>query len=145
MHHVEITSRATAQTVFDLLTDWSRQHEWMPFTRAKGGQGVGAAIEGWTGVGPVGFLDTMVITEWTPGRRVVAHHTGKVIRGDGWFETSPLPSGGCVIVWAENLQAPFGVVGRFGLALMGPANRVFMRVGLRRLARLAEGQSRFAA
>jgi hypothetical protein len=37
------------------------------------------------------------------------------------------------------------MIGRFALTLLGPPNRVFMRVGLRRLARLAEAQSRFAA
>ncbi|MEO5873406.1 MAG: SRPBCC family protein [Streptosporangiaceae bacterium] len=141
MDQVRITSTAAAQEVFDLIVDWPRQQEWMPFTRVSGEHGLGAAVEGWSGIGPVGFLDTMVITEWTPGRRVVTRHTGRVVRGDGWFETEPLPSGGCAVTWAEDLQAPLGTVGRFGLTLLGPANRVFMKIALRRLVRLAEDRT----
>lgn len=128
-------SSASAERVFAVLTDWPRHHEWMPFTRAEGGTGVGATVRGRTGLGPVGFLDTMVITEWEPGRRVAVRHTGRLVRGEGWFTTAPLPGGGCTIGWAERLDPPpLGPL----WPLAAPAFRVFMRVGLRRLAKLAE-------
>ncbi|GAA3230768.1 SRPBCC family protein [Actinocorallia longicatena] len=121
--------------MFEVLTDWPRHGEWMPFTRAEGGTGNGAVIKGWTGVGPIAFLDTMTITAWEPGRRVEVVHTGRLVRGEGWFATTPLPGGGCAVEWGERLAPPLG-----GLPwkIIGPPFRLFMRVGLRRLARLAE-------
>lgn len=133
----EVGSAASAERLFEVLTDWPRHAEWMPFTRATGGHEVGATIEGWTGVGRVGFLDTMVITEWRPGRRVAARHTGRLVRGEAWFETAPRPGGGG-IVWAERLDLPLGPLGRAGWVVIGPLTRRFMLLGLRRLAKLAE-------
>ncbi|RAY14483.1 SRPBCC family protein [Actinomadura craniellae] len=137
----DATSTASPEQVFAVLTDWERHGEWMPFTRAEGGHEVGAEVSGWTGVGPIGFLDTMTITEWRPGRRVAVKHTGRLVRGDAWFELGPLPAGGCTIVWAERLDLPLGVLGRIGWLVIGPPARFFMRVGLRRLARLAAAGS----
>lgn len=135
MDQVEVGSSASAERVFAVLTDWPRHREWMPFTRAEGGTGVGATVEGRTGLGPFGFLDTMRITEWEPGRRVAVAHTGGLVRGEGWFTTTPSPGGGCVIGWGERLAPPpLGPL----WPLAAPAFRVFMKVGLRRLARLAE-------
>lgn len=132
---VRVRGSASAERVFAVLTDWGRHGEWMPFTRAEGGTGEGAEVKGWTGLGPVGFLDTMRITRWEPGRRVDVVHTGRLIRGEGWFTTEPLPGGGCVIGWGESLEPPVpALLWRAG----SPAFRAFMRVGLRRLARLAE-------
>ena len=131
---VVVTCSATAERVFDVLTDWRRHREWMPFTRAEGGTGVGVTVKGWTGLGPLGFLDTMTITEWEPGRRVAVAHTGRLVRGEGWFTTLPLPGGGSAIRWGERLDPPLGPL----WPLASPAFRVFMRTGLRRLARLAE-------
>lgn len=131
-------SAAPAERLFEVLTDWPRHGEWMPFTRAEGGHEVGAEIRGWTGIGPVGFADTMTITEWTPGRRVAVRHTGRLVRGEACFETVPLPGGGGTVVWAERLELPLGPLGRVGWLAAGPLVRGLMRLGLRRLARLAE-------
>jgi polyketide cyclase/dehydrase/lipid transport protein len=134
----QVTSPATAERVFAVLIDWPRHAEWMPLTRAEGGHAVGAPVTAWTGIGPVGFRDTMVITEWRPGRRVAVRHTGRLVRGAAWFETGPLPGGGSSIVWVERLDLPLGALGRGGWVVLGPVVRQLMRVGLRRLVRLAE-------
>jgi uncharacterized protein YndB with AHSA1/START domain len=138
---VQVRTRVPAEDVFALLTDWARQRDWMPFTRAEGGSGVGAQVRAWTGVGPLGFWDTMEITEWEPGRRVATRHTGFLVRGTAWFETEPLASGGSTIVWVERLAPPFGIVGKVVWPLVGPGLRSFMLVGLRRLVRLAEREA----
>jgi hypothetical protein len=135
----EATVDASAERVFEVLTAWERHAEWMPFTRAHGGHEVGAELVGWTGVGPFGFNDTMVITEWRPGRRVAVRHTGRLVRGEAWFEMGPLPGGGSSIVWAERLDLPLGPLGRVGWVVVGPVSRFLMNLGLRRLARLAAG------
>ncbi|MEW2352642.1 SRPBCC family protein [Spirillospora sp. NPDC029432] len=136
--HADAESAAPADEVFAVLTDWPRHAEWMPFTEARGGHGVGAELEGWTGVGPLGFTDTMVITGWRPGRRVTVRHTGRLVRGEAFFDVAPLPGGGSRIRWAERLDLPLGPLGRAGWIAAGPAFRAFMALGLRRLARLAE-------
>jgi hypothetical protein len=136
--HAGAASAAPAERVFAVLTDWPRHAEWMPFTRAHGGHEVGAELVGWTGIGPVGFTDTMVITDWRPGRRVTVRHTGRLVRGEAFFDVSPLPDGGSRIRWAERLDLPLGPLGRAGWLAAGPPVRALMALGLRRLARLAE-------
>ncbi|MEU5884918.1 SRPBCC family protein [Spirillospora sp. NPDC047279] len=135
--HAEQYAAVEADQVFAVLTDWPRHAEWMPFTRAEGGRAVGEEIKGWTGVGPVGFLDTMVITEWLTGRRVVVRHTGRLVRGDAWFEVTPVGAG-CRVLWVERVDLPLGVLGRAGWIVGGPVIRMFMKLGLRRLAQVAE-------
>jgi Polyketide cyclase / dehydrase and lipid transport len=138
--HADAESSADADHVFAVLTDWTRHDEWMPFTRAEGGHGVGADLVGRTGIGPLGFSDTMVITEWTPGRKVSVRHTGKVVRGEAFFETTPLPDGGCRIRWMEAVDLPFGPLGRAGWLAAGPLIGAFMGLGLRRLAVLSQAR-----
>ncbi|TDC58268.1 SRPBCC family protein [Actinomadura sp. KC345] len=138
--HAEAVSDAPAERVFEVLTDWPRHREWMPFTSAEGGDRVGDEIRGWTGVGPVGFLDTMVITDWRDGRRVAVRHTGRVVRGEAWFKVVPEGSGSRV-VWAERVDLPLGPLGRAGWIVAGPVVKAFMTLGLRRLAALARGGS----
>lgn len=129
---------APAQQVWDVLTDWSVHHEWMLLTRAEGGHGQGETISAFTGIGPVGFLDTMVITAWEPPHRAVVRHTGRVVKGSGAFEVERLGEHHSRLVWSEWVQLPFGVVGRLGW----PVARLFVRAGvvfsLRRLARYVE-------
>lgn len=131
-------SRAPAERLFALLTDWPRHGEWMPLTTAAGGRGVGAELSGRTGIGPIGFTDTMVVTEWAEGRRVAVRHTGRLVRGVAWFETEPRPDGGSRIEWVERLDLPLGPLGRAGWVLAGLPTRLLMRLALGRLARLAE-------
>lgn len=140
----EVVSTAEPEVVFSVLTDWSRHHEWMPFTTAQGGQGVGALLEGRTGIGPFAFLDAMVITEWIPGRKVAVRHTGRVVKGVAWFATDPVEAGGTRVEWVEDLTPPFGALGRVGWSVLRPAllpaMTGFMTFGLRRLAALAEAE-----
>jgi uncharacterized protein YndB with AHSA1/START domain len=139
---VSVRVAAPVQEVWAATTDWERQSAWMIGTRVRGteggGQGVGGRIEAWTGVGPLGFLDTMVITEWEPPHRCVVKHTGRLVRGGGAFEVAEHPDGGSILTWSEDLDLPGGLVGRLGW----PAVRPFARIGLERsLAKLAAAVS----
>lgn len=116
--------------------DWSRQHEWIWATKVSGGQGVGATVTGWTGIGPVGFTDTMVITEWDPPRRCVVRHTGRVVRGVGVFEVSGSGSRS-EFRWAEELDLPLpAALGTLAGLLIRPVAGWGLRTSLRRFARL---------
>ena len=131
---------ATPEVTWRAATDWARQGEWMFGTGVEvtGGDGrsVGSTLAARTGAGPVGFTDTMEITEWdAEGRRCVVRHTGRVVRGDGVFAVTAAPGGGSVFHWAEMLELPLGGVGRLGWPLVRPAFVGGVRLSLRRFAR----------
>ncbi|MDP9844429.1 SRPBCC family protein [Streptosporangium lutulentum] len=139
---VSVDAHARPERVFSVLTDWPRHDEWMVLTRAHvavgDGRSAGSRLEAFTGVGPVGFLDTMEITEWDPPRTVKVRHTGRLVRGTGTFRVSPREGGGSTIVWEEELDLPFGPVGRLGRPLVGPLGAAMLRLSLRRLAELSD-------
>jgi carbon monoxide dehydrogenase subunit G len=136
--HASADVAAPAERVWEVLVDWPRHSEWVPFTHAVGGAGDGASLEAWTGIGPVGFLDTMVISEWRPPYRVRVRHTGALVRGEGRFDLLDLPEGRCRVTWAELIQLPFGPLGRVGWCAVGPLARLMLRTSLRRLATMFE-------
>jgi hypothetical protein len=135
-----ICLRAEPDRVWQVAMDWSRQGEWIPATRVRGGTGVGAQVTARTGVGPVGFTDTMVITEWDPPRRCAVTHTGRVVRGSGVFEVVAR-DGVSEFRWSELLEVPGPAALRPALAWLArwtvvPPARLALGYALRRLARL---------
>lgn len=142
MAHLErsVDVDAAPQVVWDSMVDWESQGEWIPATRVRGtaqdGRGVGGGVEAWSGVGPLGFLDTMVITEWDPPRRCVVRHTGRVVRGSGAFEVEELAGGRSRFVMSEDVQPPFGALGRAAWPVVRPLLELGLARSLRRFARL---------
>ncbi|MFC4062208.1 SRPBCC family protein [Planomonospora corallina] len=138
---VAVDAPARPERVFAVLTDWPRHHEWMALTRAHvtagDGRGAGSRLAAFTGIGPLGFLDTMEITLWDPPAAVAVRHTGRLVRGTGAFRVLPRAGGGSTIVWEEELDLPFGPAGRLGWALLRPATVALLRFSLRRLAALS--------
>ena len=124
---------APQKTVWDALVDWERQGEWMLATKvratARDGRDVGGRIEGRTGLGPLSFLDTMVITDWEPPRRCVVRHTGRVVRGTASFDVQP-SSTGSRVVWRESLELP-----RWLWPVIASPAELGVRWSLRRFAR----------
>lgn len=127
---------ADPHEVWRLMTDWSRQHEWIWATQVRGGQGLGATVVGWTGVGPVGFTDTMIISEWDPPLRCVVRHTGRLVRGSGIFEV--IPDGEeAEFRWTEDLELPLSpALGRLAGLVIRPIAEAGLATSLRRFARL---------
>ena len=134
---------ADADTVFAGVTDWTAQREWMLGTDVVpvfgDGVGKGARLEAWTGIGRVGFLDTMTVTEWDDAARsVTVLHTGKVVRGGGEMSVVALGPDRSRFVWSEWLELPLGVVGRLGWPVVRPVFVTGVRQSLRAFAELAE-------
>ncbi|MGY1775032.1 SRPBCC family protein [Geodermatophilus sp. SYSU D00804] len=138
---------APPEQVWAALTDWRGQGRWMPATDVEvvtaAEEGVGVRLAARTGVPlpwrrgrHLGVLDTMVVTEWDPPRRVVVQHTGRIVRGPGIFELTPA-GGGTDLVLTERWYPPFGLLGRAGWPLARPFVVVGFRVALRRFARFA--------
>jgi hypothetical protein len=142
---------APAALVWDVVTDWPGQSEWMLATRVRidgpgdspdDGRRLGATMSAVTGFGPLAVTDTMVITEWEPPTRCVVRHTGAVIRGDGIFEVTALGPERARFLWSELLDLPFGVVGRAGWPIARPLMRVGVARSLRAMARRCEEEHR---
>jgi hypothetical protein len=132
---------APAALTWECATDWARQGEWMFGTRVTSeGEGVGGTIAAFTGRWGVGFLDTMVITGWDPPRVCRVDHTGRLVRGLGVFEVVPRGSEASTFVWTEQLDLPFGALGRAAWPLVRPVFRAGVLASLRRFARWTEGQ-----
>jgi len=114
------------------VTDWVGQGQWIPFTRVAvtaGDGGEGTRLSARTGVGPLAFVDTMVVDRWDPPRRCEVAHLGRVVRGRGVFTVEPTPAGSRV-TWLEQLD---GLAAR----LAAPVSRLALQLALRRLARVA--------
>ncbi|MCX6464961.1 MAG: SRPBCC family protein [Pseudonocardiales bacterium] len=146
---VPVDVNVPATVLWDAVTDWPGQGEWMLGTRVEvvgGGEGrhLGAGLRAVTGVGPLGVVDTMEIVEWDPPKRCVVRHTGRVVRGDGVFEVLELGPERSRFLWSELLDLPLGALGRFGWPLVRPSFRWGVERSLHAMARLAEQRYRDA-
>jgi carbon monoxide dehydrogenase subunit G len=133
---VERVVVGTPERVWSALTDWEQQGHWMPATRVSSvdGHRVGGRITARTGLGPVGFVDTMTVTRWDPPRRCDVMHTGRLVRGPGSFVVEPVGPDRCRVVWEERLDLPFGMLGRAGWVLLRPLARAGLAFALRRFS-----------
>lgn len=131
---------APAERVWALATDWARQGEWMLGTEvyvvAGDGRGPGSRLVAFTGIGGLGFLDTMEITHWEPPRRCDVRHTGRLVRGTGGFEVRPHGANSTRFTWYERLELPLGPLGALGWPVVAPAYRWGLRRSLRTFAEL---------
>jgi Polyketide cyclase / dehydrase and lipid transport len=147
---VPVEIAAPAAVVWEVVTDWERQGEWILGTRVTvpgpdDGRRLGARFSAFTGIGPVGFTDPMEVVEWDPPRRCVVTHLGRVVRGDGVFEVTELGPERSQFLWSERLELPLGALGRLGWPLVRPAFRAGVAWSLRRLAGLCEARYRAGA
>jgi hypothetical protein len=142
---IDVVIAAPPDVVWQAVTDWPAQSDWMLATTVRttknDGRGLGGQFEAFSGIGKLGVLDTMVVTEWQPPHRVVVEHTGALIRGLGIFEVFALPDGRSRFVWGEELVVPLGAAGRAGWALGRPLVAVAVRRSLELLRRSIESKT----
>jgi hypothetical protein len=150
----EIEVGVPAGRLWELVTDWPRQREWVPGTRVESVAGpsraVGERFRAWTGLGPpalrLGFWDHMTVTGWcpptTPDRPGWCEvlHTGKVVRGVGQLAVHPVTPGHSRMLWFEGLHLPAGALGRSAWRVLRPLVAAGVDLGLRRLRALAEAE-----
>lgn len=139
---LDVSIDAPVERVFEAFSQWGEQGRWMLGTavevRRGDGRSVGSELAAWTGAGPAGFWDTMVITRWEPPYRVDVEHTGRVVRGTGTMEVVALPGGRSRFVWSEDLDLPLGRAGRLGWPVARPAFLAGVRRSLQAFGRLVE-------
>jgi len=134
---------APAEEVFEAMVDWPSQRLWIPSTTVEvvsgNGRDVGSQLAAYSGVGPLGFTDTMTITRWDAPHRVDVMHTGSVVRGPGLMRVIPLSDLRSRFYWGEDLVTPAGRFGEAGWQVVKPALRAGFGQALRRFAELVEG------
>jgi len=144
MAHVELAVdiQAPAHQVWTGITNWPAQGQWMMATTVKSidgiGHEVGARLEAFTGIGKIGFLDTMVVTSWDPPNRCDVLHTGKVVRGTGTFKVVAIHDHASRFFWEEDLEIPLGIIGKIGFTLVKPLFLLGIKKSLAKFAHLVE-------
>lgn len=113
---------APPSVVWQVLTDWERQAEWMVDARAvqvtgDRRQGTGVELRVPTRIVGLTVQDTMRVTVWEPPRMLGVRHTGRLISGVGAFVLEPA-DGGTHLVWWEEVDPPFGALGDLGASLV---------------------------
>ncbi|SDF98515.1 Polyketide cyclase / dehydrase and lipid transport [Pseudonocardia oroxyli] len=136
---------APASAVWDLVTDWERQGEWILFTRVRvvagDGRSAGSVVVAVTGIGDLGVVDTFTVTGYDEAaRRVDVRHTGLVVTGDSSFVVTETGPASCRFTWTEGLELPFGRLGALGWPVLRPVMAAGFGASVRRLGRLAEAE-----
>jgi carbon monoxide dehydrogenase subunit G len=143
----EVDVSAPAGVVWDYVTDWPRQSEWVPKTRVEtvdDAASLGGRFRAWTGLGRVGFVDPMTITRWerddNGGGRCEVLHTGRVVRGEGEFTVVPLGADRSRFVWAETVVVPGGGVGALAWRVVRPGVARLIDRALDTMRRIVESE-----
>jgi carbon monoxide dehydrogenase subunit G len=140
---IEQQIAASPQVVWDVLTAWERQPEWMLDAKevhvlTPERTGVGVTIRCPTNLLGVTVQDVMRVTRWEEPRLLEVVHLGRIITGTGAFELEE-QDGGTSLRWWEEVDPPFGAVGEWGATtvVLPILRRIFGR-SLANLAELAE-------
>lgn len=99
------TTSAAPEEAWRRVSDLARHTEHVPLTTVavpKGGVRLGAEVRARTALGPVGFVDSMLVTRWEPPRVLRIVKTGRLLAG--WAEITVEPHGqGSHVTWREEL------------------------------------------
>ena len=133
--NAQVTINAPVNQVWRALVDWKQQGDWMALTHVTASDtgaddsGIGTTIEAFTGIGPIGILDKMRVTEWEPPHFCRVDHYGKIIKGIGEFRL--VDQGAKTrFDWYEEIKAP-----KLILALIKPFILITVNFSLRKFAR----------
>lgn len=138
---VTVLVNAPAAQVFDRLTDWPVQSQWMIGTTVhatkQAGRGVGGELSAFTGLRPLGFTDTMIITVWDPPRQCSVTHTGRVVKGNGDFIVTPVSDEQSTFTWSEDFILPYGFLGKLVWPIAKPVVQLGLQISLKQFAHWA--------
>lgn len=145
---VERRVEAPREAVWDVLTRWELQPDWMLDAKAvhvltPQREGLGVTLRCPTNLLGVTVQDVMRVTGWREPAYLEVTHLGDVITGHGAFELTALPDGATRLVWWEEVDPPLGPLGEWGAStlVLPVLRRIFSR-SLARLAALAEERAR---
>jgi hypothetical protein len=131
------------EDAFESMADMRAQEKWIFATTMYAVESsasppqVGSRIAAFTGVLGIGFLDTMTVTEYDPPHRWVTAKDGALLSGIGIMQVHPTPAG-CRVSWTNELNLPFGILGRLGWPVAKPLARLALTAALRHMGRLID-------
>lgn len=130
---IERTVPTPVDRVWATLTDFAAYGDWIPLTAMRVDappKRVGWGFAGKTGLGPVGFLDSMLVTRWQPPAdgglgRFAVRKTGRVLRG--WADVTVEPVASLTrVTWREEIVPRPELVGRMVARVTDPVtHRLF--------------------
>ncbi len=144
---VVVDVAAPQTTVWQVLTDWERQPEWMLDAKevhvlTPERTGAGVTLRCPTNLLGLTVQDVMRVTGWREPSYLEVTHLGKIITGSGAFELEPLDATSTRITWWEQIDPPLGAFGEWGAStfVLPIIRRIFTR-SLGNLRELAEQEA----
>lgn len=126
------TLEGPPELVWQLLTDWERQGDWMLEASdfeivSEHREGVGVIAEATVKIGGISTRDRIRVDVWEPPSRLGIEHLGWVA-GRGDLRMTPVDGGLTRLDWREELHPPLGPLGAIGIRLFKPLmRRIFVR------------------
>lgn len=137
--------KASQEKVFNEIVNWPKQGEWMLGTKVwvtkNHGVGVDGEFAAFTGIGKLGFIDPMRITEWNPPHSVAVLHLGKVVKGTGEMQVIKISEVESDFIWSESIELPLGIFGFIGYKIIEPFFKIAIRKSLKKFAQIVEDNS----
>jgi uncharacterized protein YndB with AHSA1/START domain len=134
--------------VWDTVTDFAAYGRWIPLTSMRTDPSpvrLGWGFAGFTGVGPVGFLDTMLVVRWEPPAdgtaRFAVRKTGRVLRGFADVTLTATDTGGTDVVWREEIVPRPETLGRLAAPVSDRATARLFADALDRMLESAESRT----
>ena len=133
----EIVLPVPAEGVWEVLTDWERQVEWMKDADSvrvltSHREGVGVRIGVKTRVLNVpAFTEVLEVIEWEPPARLLMGHRS-FIRGTGEWKLKAAVEGSR-FTWTEDISLPVPLLGELALIVYRPFMRYLMRAAVQAL------------
>ena len=139
------TAAGPPSVVWELITDWEHQDDWMLEARdfkviSEQREGIGVEAEASITIGGITTRDVVRVTGWEPNRRLAIEHRGWV-SGHGEIHLTPLGTDRTHIFWQEELYPPVGALGALGLSAFKPVMTRIFRRDLRVLAGLVRARA----
>jgi len=133
------------EVVWELITDWEHQDDWMLEATdfrvtSTQREGIGVRAEATVRIAGITTRDEVEVVAWEPERQLGITHGGWV-SGRGDLYLTRIAPGRTHVFWREQFHAPWGVFGGLGITPFRPImKRIFQR-DLRILAGLVRVRS----
>jgi uncharacterized protein YndB with AHSA1/START domain len=112
------------EVVWELITDWEHQDDWMLeasdfVVTSQRRAGVGVEAEATIRIAGLTTRDRVRVVAWEPNRMLSIEHHGWVA-GRGELHLTPLGASLTHLYWREVLKPPLGPLGALGLSVLKP-------------------------
>jgi hypothetical protein len=133
------------EVVWELITDWEHQGDWMLeasdfVVLSDIREGVGVRAEATVRIGGITTRDPVEVVAWEPNRHLAIAHGGWV-SGRGDIYLTALAPARTHVFWREQLYPPLGALGVTGMMAFRPLMKRIFERDLRVLASLVRVRS----